>query len=86
MKAHYQPLLITLIMLAASLSGCILVGDDDEEVKVTAVFDYSPKTDIRTGDSVVLDGSNSLPQDGSLTYSWDCDGDEATDKTGQVVS
>ena len=86
MKAHYQPLLITLIMLAASLSGCILVGDDEEEVKVTAVFDYSPKTDIRTGDSVVLDGSNSLPQDGSLTYSWDCDGDDATDKTGQVVS
>lgn len=86
MKAHYQPLLITLIMLAASLSGCILAGDDDEEVKVTAVFDYSPKSDIRTGDSVVLDGSNSLPQDGSLTYSWDCDGDDATDKTGQIVS
>ena len=56
------------------------------EVNVTAVFDYSPKNDIRTGDSVDLDASSSLPQDGSLTYSWDCDGDGATDKTGQQVS
>ena len=86
MKSTFQPLMIVLLMLCASLSGCIFTEDTEAEVKVTAVFDYSPKNDIRTGDSVQLDASSSLPQDGSLTYSWDCDGDGATDKTGQVVS
>ena len=86
MKSTFQPLMIVLLMLCASLSGCIFTDDGEAEVKVTAVFDYSPKNDIRTGDSVQLDASSSLPQDGSLTYSWDCDGDGATDKTGQVVS
>ena len=73
MKATFQPLMIVLLMLCASLSGCIFDGDDESEINVTAVFDYSPKNDIRTGDSVQLDASSSLPQDGSLTYSWDCD-------------
>ena len=77
MKSTYQPLMIVLLMVCASLSGCIFSSDEDSEVKVTAVFDYSPKSDIRTGDSVDLDASSSLPQDGSLTYSWDCDGDGA---------
>ncbi len=85
MKTRLQPFMIVIIMLTSSLSGCIFTGDDNDAVVVTAVFDYSPKTDIRTGDSVQLDGSGSLPQDGSLTYSWDCDGDDATDKTGQMV-
>ena len=85
MKTQLRPLLIAIIMFSCCLSGCIFTGDEDEQVAVTAVFDYTPKTDIRTGDSVELDGSNSLPQDGSLTYSWDCDGDDATDKTGQIV-
>ena len=74
MKSTYQPLMIVLLMVCASLSGCIFSSEEDSEVKVTAVFDYSPKSDIRTGDSVDLDASSSLPQDGSLTYSWDCDG------------
>ena len=86
MKTHFQPLLIALVMMTASLSGCILAGDDDSEVSVTAVFSYSPQSNIRTGDSVQLDGSSSLPSDGSLTYSWDCDGDGSADKTGQKVS
>jgi len=86
MKTQFQPLLMVLIMMTTSLSGCILTGDDDEEVAVTAVFSYSPQNDIRTGDSVNLDGSGSLPTDGSLTYSWDCDGDGSADKTGQKVS
>ena len=86
MKSALQPLMIALLMLCASLSGCMFTDESESEVKVTAVFDYSPKTDIRTGDSVQLDASSSLPGDGSLTYSWDCDGDAATDKTGQMVS
>ena len=60
MKTHFQPLLIALVMMTASLSGCILAGDDDSEVSVTAVFSYSPQSNIRTGDSVQLDGSSSL--------------------------
>ena len=60
------------------------MGDDsDKDVQVSAVFSYSPTSNIRTGDSVELDASASLPKDGSLTYSWDCDGDGAADETGQ---
>ena len=70
-------------MISTSLAGCITGDSGDDNVPVTAVFSYSPTTDIRTGDSVELDASASLPQDGSLTYSWDCDGDGAADETGQ---
>ena len=70
-------------MISTSLSGCIFGDESENEVPVTAVFSYSPTSNIRTGDSVELDGSASLPQDGSLTYSWDCDGDGAADETGQ---
>ena len=83
MKSHVKPILVVLIMVSISLAGCITGDYGDDNVPVTAVFSYSPTTDIRTGDSVELDASASLPQDGSLTYSWDCDGDGATDETGQ---
>ena len=72
-----------MIMVSTSLAGCITGDSGEGEVPVTAVFSYSPTTDIRTGDSVELDASSSLPKDGSLTYSWDCDGDGAADETGQ---
>ena len=83
MKSYVKPILMALIMISTSLAGCIFDGESDDEVPVTAVFSYSPTSNIRTGDSVELDGSASLPQDGSLTYSWDCDGDGAADETGQ---
>ena len=83
MKSYVKPVLMALIMISTSLAGCIFDDDSDSEVPVTAVFSYSPTSNIRTGDSVELDGSASLPQDGSLTYSWDCDGDGAADETGQ---
>tara|TARA_A100001234_G_scaffold212130_1_gene213391 strand:+ start:743 stop:1921 length:1179 start_codon:yes stop_codon:yes gene_type:complete len=83
MKPHVKPILMALIMISTSLSGCIFGDESENEVPVTAVFSYSPTSNIRTGDSVELDGSASLPQDGSLTYSWDCDGDGAADETGQ---
>ena len=83
MKSHVKPILMVLIMISTSLAGCITGDSGDDNVPVTAVFSYSPTTDIRTGDSVELDASASLPQDGSLTYSWDCDGDGAADETGQ---
>ncbi len=83
MKPHVKPILMALIMISTSLSGCIFGDESENEVPVTAVFSYSPTSNIRTGDSVELDGSASLPQDGSLTYSWDCDGDGSADETGQ---
>lgn len=83
MKSNVKPILIFLIMVSTSLAGCITGDSGDDDVPVTAVFSYSPTTDIRTGDSVELDASSSLPKDGSLTYSWDCDGDGAADETGQ---
>ena len=83
MKSNVKPILIFLIMVSTSLAGCITGDSGDDDVPVTAVFTYSPTTDIRTGDSVELDASSSLPKDGSLTYSWDCDGDGAADETGQ---
>jgi len=83
MKSNVKPILMVLIMISTSLAGCITGDSGDDNVPVTAVFSYSPTTDIRTGDSVELDASASLPQDGSLTYSWDCDGDGAADETGQ---
>ena len=83
MKSHVKSILMALIMVSTSLTGCIFGDEDDSEVPVTAVFSYSPTSNIRSGDSVELDGSASLPQDGALTYSWDCDGDGAADETGQ---
>lgn len=83
MKSHVKPILVVLIMVSISLAGCITGDSRDDDVPVTAVFSYSPTSNIRTGDSVELDASASLPQDGSLTYSWDCDGDGAADETGQ---
>ena len=83
MKSHIKPILMVLIMVSISLAGCITTDSGEDNVPVTAVFSYSPTSNIRTGDSVELDASASIPQDGSLTYSWDCDGDGAADETGQ---
>ena len=81
-EGEFQPLMIVLLMVCASLSGCILASDD-VDVNVTAVFITHQKTIFEPVTVFKLDASSSLPQDGSLTYSWDCDGDGATDKTGQ---
>ena len=63
MKPYFKPLFLALVMISSSLAGCI--GEsNNESVQVTAVFSFSPSTDIRTGDSVELDGSASMPQDG----------------------
>ena len=58
-----KPVLMALIMISTSLAGCIFDDDSDsDEVPVTAVFSYSPTSNIRTGDSVELDGSTSCPK------------------------
>ena len=70
-------------MLLSSLSGCIFEQTDaggDEEV--LAVFNYSPSSNIRSGDTITFDASSSTPS-GGITYRWDFDGDGSIDATGR---
>ena len=83
MKSRRVPLAFTALMLLSSLSGCIFEQTDaggDEEV--LAVFNYSPSTNIRSGDTITFDASSSTPS-GGITYRWDFDGDGSIDATGR---
>ena len=70
-------------MVISSLSGCIF-GDSESgsDGEVLAVFNYSPSSNIRTGDTVVFDASSSTPSNG-VTYRWDFDADGSIDETGR---
>ena len=73
MKSRRVPLAFTALMLLSSLSGCIFEQTDaggDEEV--LAVFNYSPSSNIRSGDTITFDASSSTPS-GGITYRWDFD-------------
>ncbi len=83
MKSTPVPWAFVALMLLSSLSGCIFddgnsSGGDD----VLAVFNYSPSSNIRTGDVVSFDASSSTPS-GGITYRWDFDADASTDATGR---
>ena len=83
MKSRRVPLAFTALMLLSSLSGCLFEQTDaggDEEV--LAVFNYSPSTNIRSGDTITFDASSSTPS-GGITYRWDFDGDGSIDATGR---
>ncbi|MFL2970339.1 MAG: PKD domain-containing protein [Candidatus Poseidoniaceae archaeon] len=83
MKSRRVPLAFTALMLLSSLSGCIFEQTDaggDEEV--LAVFNYSPSSNIRSGDTITFDASSSTPS-GGITYRWDFDGDGSIDATGR---
>ena len=83
MKSRRVPLAFTALMLLSSLSGCIFEQTDaggDEEV--LAVFNYSPSSNIRSGDTITFDASSSTPS-GGITYRWDFDGDGSIDDTGR---
>ena len=83
MKSRRVPLVFTALMLLSSLSGCIFEQTDaggDEEV--LAVFNYSPSSNIRSGDTITFDASSSTPS-GGITYRWDFDGDGSIDATGR---
>ena len=83
MKSRRVPLAFTALMLLSSLSGCIFEQTDaggDEEV--LAVFNYSPSSNIRSGDTLTFDASSSTPS-GGITYRWDFDGDGSIDATGR---
>ena len=76
--------LLTMIVLTSSLAGCIFSEEEPEiDSSVEAIFDWTPKTSIQAGrTTVTFDGSASLPQDGSLTYRWDFDGNGKSDSSG----
>ena len=83
MKSRRVPLAFTALMLLSSLSGCIFEQTDaggDEEV--LAVFNYSPSSNIRSGDTITFDASSSTTS-GGITYRWDFDGDGSIDATGR---
>lgn len=71
------------MMLLSSLSGCIFDDTNSSNGEdVLAVFNYSPTSNIRSGDVVTFDASSSTPS-GGITYRWDFDGDASTDATGR---
>ena len=83
MKSASMPVLLTLLMVISSLAGCTAItGDSDSDGEMLAVFNYSPSSNIRTGDTVVFDASSSTPSNG-LTYRWDFDADGSIDETGR---
>ena len=81
MKSASMPVLLGLLMVISSLSGCVFEGsENDSDGEILAVFNYSPSSNIRTGDTIVLDASSSTPRNG-LTYRWDFDADGVIDET-----
>jgi hypothetical protein len=74
------------MMLLVGLSGCIFEDESSSSGELFAVFNYSSSNEnIRVGDTISFDGSSSTPDDGSLTYRWDFDGDSSVDKTGKTA-
>jgi hypothetical protein len=83
MKSTSVPILFAALMLLSSLSGCIFDDSDASgSDEVLAVFNYSPSTNLRSGDAITFDASASTPS-GGITYRWDFDGDASIDATGR---
>ena len=80
-----KPVLMALLFVLASLAGCI-GGETVETSDVEAIFEFSPKNDIRVDQIVEFDASASLPQDTSLTYKWDFDNDGSIDESGRTTT
>ena len=86
MKLQFGPVLMAFMMVLVSLSGCIFEDESSSSGDLLAVFNYSSSNEnIRVGDTISFDGSSSTPDDGSLTYRWDFDGDSSVDKTGKTA-
>jgi len=80
-----KPVLMALLFVLASLAGCVQ-SEETTTPDVEAIFDYSPRNDIRVGDTIEFDASASLPQGGSLTYQWDFDNDGSYDESGRTAT
>ena len=84
-----KSLLMVSLMLCSALAGCIFEDDGDGPAEeVLAVFKFSPNTNIKAGMTVSFDASDSMPNDGSLTYRWnfDVEGSTDIDATGQTAT
>jgi len=74
-------------MFSSALSGCIFSDTSPEPGSdLEAIFNWTPTTSIQAGTVVTFSGSASLPQDGSLTYRWDFNGDGSNDASGQEAT
>lgn len=86
MKRHSTSLLLVILFVSASFAGCLFDDSDDKQADLSAVFNYSPSTNIQEGQTITFNATGSLPDDGTLTYRWDFDGDAAVDDTGRTAT
>ena len=79
-----KPIVMGLMFVLASLSGCI-ANEDTTSSSVEAIFDFSPRDNIRVGQIIEFDASASLPR-GGLTFQWDFDNDGSYDESGRITT
>ena len=74
MGTMLKSILLAALMLCSSMAGCLFEDDSSgSSDEVLAVFSFSPSKNIRAGEAVTFDASDSTPSDGSLTYRWNFD-------------
>ena len=74
MGTMLKSILLAALMLCSSMAGCLFEEDSGgSSDDVLAVFSFSPSKNVRVGDTVTFDASDSTPSDGSLTYRWNFD-------------
>ncbi len=77
---HVHAMITVLILVAASMSGCIISDDENKPPKAFAGED----TEAEVGQEVIFKGSG-LDDDGSIVrFRWDFDGDDVWDFTGEI--
>ncbi len=89
MGRMFKPLLLSMLMLCAALSGCIFENEgSSSNDEVLAVFTVSKTSNVKVGDTLTFDGGSSTPSDGSLTYRWNFDkvGSSDIDATGRTAT
>ena len=79
-------ILFASLTITSSMAGCLFNDNDSNNDKLVAVFSYSPSQNIQQNDTITFDASSSLPNDGTLTFRWDFDGDNAVDTTGKTAT
>ena len=81
--------LLSAVMVFTSLAGCIFVDDGDSNGEdILAVFTMNPSKNVKVGNLVTFDASDSTPSDGSLSYRWNFDavGSVDIDATGSTAT
>lgn len=89
MGTMLKSILMATVMLCSSMAGCLFEDENNgSSDEVLAVFSVSPSKNVRSGDTVTFDASDSTPSDGSLTYRWNFDAVNSIDidATGQQAT